>query len=79
MEIDLSPCLNLDLLPSPFTFTGVWKSCLRRRGASNNEYTHFDVTSLLSAVWKVTLSLTCPGCDLMSELAREEGGLYLYL
>ena len=46
--------------------TGVLWSCTKRKGASNMNI-HYDITSLLSAVWKVNLSR-------LSELAREEGG-----
>ena len=38
--------------------TGVRESCTKRRGASNMNI-HYDVTGLLSAVWKVTLRSTC--------------------
>ena len=50
--------------------TGVWESCMKRRGA-NNMNIHYDVTSLLSAVCKVTLRSSC------LKLAREEGGRIL--
>ena len=41
--------------------TCVLWSCTKRRGASNIN-TYYDVTGLLSAVWKVTLRSTCLGC-----------------
>ena len=41
--------------------TGAWESFMKRRGASNMNI-HYDVTGLLTAVWKVTLRSTCLGC-----------------
>ena len=41
--------------------TCVCEGCIKRRGASNMNIP-YDVTCLLSAVWKVTLRSTCLGC-----------------
>ena len=40
--------------------TGVLWGCTKRRGASIMNI-HYDVTGLLSAVWKITLRSTCLG------------------
>ena len=40
--------------------TGVREGCTKRRGTSNMNM-YYDVTGLLSALWKVTLRSTCPG------------------
>ena len=41
--------------------TSVRWICMKRKGASNMNI-HYDVTGLLSAVWKVTLRSTSLGC-----------------
>ena len=61
---DLRPCLSLDtgsVEESLRVGNGVRESCTKRTGASNMNI-HYDVTSLLSAVWKVTIRSTCLGC-----------------
>ena len=40
---------------------GVRWICMKRKGGSSMNI-HYDVTGLLSAVWKVTLKSTCLGC-----------------